>query len=375
MVITALAPMDKQANNYLEHFADAGGYDPKRDVPEYVAARIQRLTVSDAAAGENVDWKNAQEWEFGEFWHIGKREMDTWATRAPEPVDPRFVDRALAKPLGPLAFRDWGRQATHPEIPLAPPKVNKGSSSATPPPTTAPTPGLRDNSVPGTPRRNSVPSADNSNNDFFGDGNTNNEKPSPQEQPADPPTAVNTPTSRRVVENRLVRIFDYDVEPGKMYLYRIQLALKNPNFKELGIDPRFLEDPARMQTRKYRESAWSQSSNAVRVPDNRQVYMATIGNEEGDADNIIVREIDFDKGEQRTGRISLQPGEIANQTMADEQLQQGKGLPEINNNNPISTDLVLLDEHGGEPLGGFGGPPDLDQDQLAPEQAVMTCSC
>src|SRR6185437_15544544 len=32
-----------------------------------------------------------------------------------------------------------------------------------------------------------------------------------------------------VVEHRLFRFFDFDVEPGKTYRYRIQLVLSNPN--------------------------------------------------------------------------------------------------------------------------------------------------
>ncbi|MDP7269437.1 MAG: hypothetical protein QF408_14850 [Pirellulales bacterium] len=172
----------------------------------------------------------------------------------------------------------------------------------------------------------------------------------------------------------MVRIFDYNVEAGKIYRYRIQLALKNPN---VGIDPRFLENPSQMQDGKYRESVWSEPSNIVRVPADEQVYVVTNGNKEGPEDNIIareiiVREIDFDKGEQRTGRLSLQRGEIASQKTDEKQLLQGKGSPAINNNSPISTDLVLLDWHGGESLGGFGGPPDGDQDRPAPEQTVMT---
>lgn len=364
VIITALAPMHEQANNYLEHFADAGGYDPKRDVPEYLAAKIQRLTLSDAGADENIDWKNAQMWGWREFGELESGEANRWAAKAPEPVDPRFVDRALAKPLGPLAFREWGRQATHPEIPLATAKAKKGSFSPK-----IQTPVLRDNSDP---------SAGNSKFNIkfspFDNENTNAENKPQQEEQPDPNAVVKRATHQRVAENRLVRIFDYDVEPGKVYLYRIQLALKNPNFKDLDIDPRFLEDPVRMQARQYRESVWSEPSNAVRVPEDRQVYVEIREeNKEADAPIIVmgnvVREIDFDKGEQRTGRVSLQPGEIANQTIADKQLQQGKGRPEINSNNPISTGFALIDWHGGtEPLDGLDGLPAPDD----AEETVMT---
>ena len=350
VVITALAPLAEQTNNYLVHFADAGGYDPKRDVPVYLAARIQRFTVSGMNVDEKVEWEKDREWEWSEL--EGKEA--NWAARAPEPVDPLFIDLALAKPLGPLAFRNWGHWATHPEIPLAQPKANKGRPPARGPRGGNPTPGLIDPNVPG--------------------GGNANVQSQPQEP--GPTTADNGPTSGRSAGIRLVRIFDYDVEAGKIYRYRIQLRLKNPN---VGIDPRFLENPAQMQDGEYRESAWSGPSNVVRVPDDRQVYVATIDEEKNEEEKTsitvgksVVREIDFIAGEQRTGRVSLQPGEVANQKTAAEQLQQGKDGPDITKNNPISTDLVLLDWHGGEPLGGFGGPPDGDQDLPAPEQTVMT---
>jgi hypothetical protein len=210
----------------------------------------------------------------------------------------------------------------------------------------------------------------------FDDGNTNDEKSPPQEQQPEPTTVDNGPPTARSAGIRLVRIFDYNVEAGKIYRYRIQLALKNPN---VGIDPRFLENPSQMQGGKYRESAWSEPSNIVRVPSNKQIYVEEIGKETNEEENTtmrvgksVVREIDFTAGEQRTGRLSLQRGEIASQKTDDKQLLQGKGSPAINNNSPISTDLVLLDWHGGESLGGFGGPPDGDQDRPAPEQTVMT---
>ena len=93
VVITALAPMDKQANNYLEHFADAGGYDPKRDVPEYIAARIQRLTVSDAAAGENVDWKKRPRVGIWRILAASKREK--WTPGQPGPRSPWIRDLSI----------------------------------------------------------------------------------------------------------------------------------------------------------------------------------------------------------------------------------------------------------------------------------------
>jgi hypothetical protein len=39
----------------------------------------------------------------------------------------------------------------------------------------------------------------------------------------------------------LFRFFDYTIEPGRQYRYRVQLMMKNPNF---GVDPRHLTDPA-----------------------------------------------------------------------------------------------------------------------------------
>ena len=37
---------------------------------------------------------------------------------APDVIDQRFFDYVLTMPLPPLVGRDWGAEATHPDIPL-----------------------------------------------------------------------------------------------------------------------------------------------------------------------------------------------------------------------------------------------------------------
>jgi hypothetical protein len=65
----------------------------------------------------------------------------------------------------------------------------------------------------------------------------------------------------------LFRFFDYRVEPGKHYCYRVKLLLVNPNAE---VNPQYLkrEDSNR---RKHLETVWSAPSPVVAVPRDAQV--------------------------------------------------------------------------------------------------------
>jgi hypothetical protein len=59
----------------------------------------------------------------------------------------------------------------------------------------------------------------------------------------------------------LVRFFDFTVEEGKRYRYRIQLAFKNPNF---GVSPQHLKDPT-LGDKSFNLGPWSEPSPVVAI--------------------------------------------------------------------------------------------------------------
>jgi hypothetical protein len=75
-----------------------------------------------------------------------------------------------------------------------------------------------------------------------------------------------------VVEYQLFRFFDFDVEPGKRYQYRVRLGLFNPNHQ---VKPRFLakEDLGKQW---WIQTDWSEASNVVKVPRDSRLLAGTV---------------------------------------------------------------------------------------------------
>jgi hypothetical protein len=67
---------------------------------------------------------------------------------------------------------------------------------------------------------------------------------------------------------RLLRCYDFSVEPGKQYKYRVVLVLRNPNREKF--DDRYLENP-KLKEGKYRLAAASKPSPLVNSPGDVQV--------------------------------------------------------------------------------------------------------
>jgi len=70
----------------------------------------------------------------------------------------------------------------------------------------------------------------------------------------------------------LFRYFDFDVQPGMAYRYRLKLELKNPNF-ERSYDE---VENADFTRGPYRETGWSNISNAAVVPDTVHYFLKDV---------------------------------------------------------------------------------------------------
>ncbi len=87
------------------------------------------------------------------------------------------------------------------------------------------------------------------------------------------------------VEHLLFRFFDFSVQPGKHYRYRVKLVLANPNY---GLLPHFLEKEG-MEKIKTIETDWSEPSPAVAVPLDSQVLAVSGRASDGTATVMLVR--------------------------------------------------------------------------------------
>jgi hypothetical protein len=110
-------------------------------------------------------------------------------------------------------------------------------------------------------------------------------------------------------EKLLVRYFDFDAEPGKLYRYRIGLLLYNPNYK---LEPRYVvdEEVAKLT---FGYSPWSQPSPVVGIPGNNYLLARGIDTSKR-GDKAIVTAVNFDPetGASTASEQQLQRGQAAN---------------------------------------------------------------
>jgi hypothetical protein len=134
--VVAKVPIRQQMELYQEAFENAkGGFDPARDFPRYMGYLVER---SEVVRGKPLEWKRVPVYDGQKQAILDNKpirpfvNMDAvnqlyqtagmqWAGggQMPDVIDERFFDFILTLPLPPLVGRDWGTDATHPDIPLA----------------------------------------------------------------------------------------------------------------------------------------------------------------------------------------------------------------------------------------------------------------
>jgi hypothetical protein len=223
VVITGLVPLEKQAIAFRKAFADSIAYDPTNDVPTYEYFLVDRAEIKspdDEAKPIFTKTFNSNE--------IVNEATKDWPQRQPDVVEGKYVDPVLTFPLGPLQFRSWGANVAHaPEIPLltsygagegdAGERADAANRDDNPPPEAAPAPPANR----GAPGRGA---------------------------PRNPMMRTDRGRSYggESAEYKLLRFFDFSAEPGKSYVYRVRLVLKNPNN---GLDASKLKKPEYAQNK------------------------------------------------------------------------------------------------------------------------------
>jgi hypothetical protein len=330
--IVAKVPIREQLELFQDAFRNARGYDAARDFPQYVGFQVQR---SEVVAGKPAEWKaiyvydgqrknfpNAPAGKFVNVTTITKlKELEgrEWAGPAIEPVDARWTDMMLTMPLPPLVGRNFGADATHPDIPLA--------ENAPPPEVEV---------VPVDDPTQQQPTDGQDDSDFNA-GVAGQQRPAGSEFAMQPRAAGPGfgfgPEGRgpslgfrrgyggpeggefgpgmrmgpegggssfaggissgqrsvlpREVDDLLLRFFDYTVEPGKEYQYRVRVFLADPNSSfalESGVldgavvDRRIKEkkeaESKKAQVPWYRAAEWSEPSPVVGIPSGGSVHLA-----------------------------------------------------------------------------------------------------
>jgi hypothetical protein len=152
----------------------------------------------------------------------------------------------------------------------------------------------------------------------------------------------------RLPEYRLFRFFDFAVEPGKTYRYRVKLALVNPNADE---PKRYLENYA-FGDGATREADWSQPSGPITViAGNRLLAGAVSPGRSEPTGTVLAKLFDAEQAVEVRKIFDVHRGSVLNQRDLEIGLTDPNGgreptLATVN----FETDAVVLDMFGGEKL-------------------------
>jgi len=311
-VITGLIPLEKQKQEYARVFERTAGGSAERDTPRYAGVRVLRAEVNDAEP-DKLDWKPIPRSESFEA---------QWESQAGEIIAPEFIDPTLTSHLGPLVGAKWGESVSHPKIRLT------GSEAAPTAPVAA-----ADSDAGGT-----KPDAAPADDGFSSAG------PAPVVTTA--PTTPTTAAPPAPIEYRLLRVFDYSVEPNKRYRYRLQVRIENPNYQ---LAPRYLKN-AESQKEQYRIIECD-PTDVVSIPNGNGVLAGSVIPQRPEPmAKLMLIAIDKEKGIEATTEVSLTRGTVANHTgkanARDPRTEQAMDLDEVE----FRTGMVVLDMYGGKPL-------------------------
>ena len=111
-MVIAKVSIEDQIKLYRDALENTSQYNPASDCPEYIGYQIERTEIS---RGKQQAWKVVFT---GSSKKLNELVKD-WAQGQEEVVDSRSFEPLLTFPLPPIVGREWGKEATHSDIPLA----------------------------------------------------------------------------------------------------------------------------------------------------------------------------------------------------------------------------------------------------------------
>ncbi len=293
-VITGLVPVREQVQAFEEFFRDRIKPNPEPDVPEYIYYRVERAEVDPYVSPSDPD---QLKWTTLNLRAALAATEKTWSATAPEVVDERFLHPQLVFPLGPKVVEErdraamypgeeaglWGEEVAHPpQIPLKQRHLEDE-------------PDPEDSAEPGPDDPWDGP--------IRGEGGAGYPRTTPGARRPAPPRFMEGEGMRRpgvgmgdyageemglydrTPDYLLFRFFDYTVQPGKSYRYRVRLMLANPNFK---LDPKYLADPELAKRQWIEKDRWSEPTPVITVPRDAHVLAGGV--------HTLIRETDDPSG-------------------------------------------------------------------------------
>ena len=427
-IVVAKVPIKEQVKLYRDAFENARDSNPAADVPQYLGYFVDRAEVRPGDEDKDLTWQRVSVYDGKSTIPIapvvsadaiyGKPEdpnpaskkaavngvVTNWAMQMPEIVDPRYLgDGALAFPLPPLVGRDWGSEVTHSEVPLAidalPPEEEVTTPDAAQPAAATdaePTDFFSGGPAAGAGMAGRQPAmggrggygtseVDRGGYDGRGYGGGMGGRGGYSrggEEGYRGGGYASAGAGGTLGQNGepqaphwLLRFFDFSVEPGKKYKYRIQLAMLDPNqpFGARFVSTDSLDPAAQSRIKKertarkvrpgvppppYRLTEWSKPTAPVSVPLAGSVKVASAKpatdkfNDEPSTSLLVESFGNDEKGNavQVAEDENFHRGNVANLTkdtkMLVEQNRAYDPVPKF----PFRTGITVVDIRGGERL-------------------------
>ncbi|HEY2415502.1 MAG TPA: hypothetical protein VGI40_24885 [Pirellulaceae bacterium] len=407
--VLAKVPIKEQFKLYHDAFEKARGYAPESDSPHYLGFKVQRAEI--VPGQDKLNWQPVSVYNGkgqligsavssltlnGRTGEEGKKSIpgvaDDWAARSEEVVDPRYLDDdgVLAFPLPPMVGRGWGAEVTHSDIPLASQATDTEAETPQPEekkPDAAAAPAV-DEFAPGDPNNTSATSrggppsigrgGGRSRGGYGGGGGRGgygqrgmaiSERGGRGEYTGAAgrggPRGAAADLAPQV-PNWLLRFFDFSVEPGKKYKYRVQLVLQDPNQNapsdslDSSVINRLKSEKAAKHGHYRTPEDWSEPSPIVSIPLAGNVHVAAAKpasdrlNDEPSATLLVDSFGSDDKGKatEAAKEDEFKRGSVANMTkdveILDNQGQQA--FIDLAKNFQFRTGITVIDIDGGEQL-------------------------
>lgn len=437
IVVLALIEYEKQLDEFKTKFENAVGYDPRRDRPNYVAIAVERAEVPSDPNAPFV-------WQQVGSTATAFREVQEWAGVYDEVAHPLYTLPRTSLPIPPILLRDVEEFVSHPEIPRKTEQLVQQTPTGPNMPQ-QPTGAEGDSDVPSDvprgqfPRMPGVPGY--SMPPGYPGGGTSGGFPASGLPPGTPglaggPGVVGGPgvpsvppgyspygggaegmesdaagglapgmaggipgmagpgmsgmypgmvATETTTKYKLVRFFDFTAEPGKVYRYRVQLLIEDPNHPEnpaLDVSPRMLTDEvakrvAEVQAKEpqqgrrqhfYLRTEWSEPSEPVSLEPASRFYLgpvarsnviphkngALLWREPLTVDTAVIR-WDADWAVDVPVMQSMIPGRVANELQRPVEVVHPISLEfkQLEKYDFLS-DCMLVDVRGGEKVGSEG---------------------
>jgi len=344
VMVCGLVPFADQQEEYNKVFLGYDGFDADNDRPRYMGYEVARAEVSGGQTGE---WKTVFRQSPGT--KSLQKAIFRWDKRdRQEIIDPRYIDENLTWPLGPRVLVDWAEEDKHSKVPLE--KKEKDKKARVPEGDPILNPG----------RKKSYQQA--------------------EEKQEDAPS-------------RMLRYYDFSVEPGKRYRYRFRLILRDANYvrdpnseqrlylSEVILPEKYINEEvvARLKKKeadllaqgyneehvkaemRIRYTEWSEPTRTVKIPLDNRILADGVEPPIEDAlhaepgASILVKTFNIFDGKSAAGETLLQPlGTLGNFQLDDIAVidPDTKQLKELD--YEFKTGAILLDVRGGENVGDTG---------------------